>query len=73
MQEKLLIARNKKGYSKKFVADYLSISPKQYTAKENGDYAFTSDEMFKIANLFGKRLDEIFLPRSHRNGDKNKV
>lgn len=69
MQENLLVIRNRHGYSKKFVAEYLGISPKQYSAKENGEFAFDSDEMFKLSALFNKRMDEIFLPRNHHNGD----
>lgn len=72
MQENLLIVRTRRGYSKKFVADYLGISPKQYSAKENGEYPFNSDEMFKLSRLFNKRMDEIFLPRGHRFGDQAK-
>lgn len=73
MQEKLLILRNKHNYSIKFMAEYLDISSQQYRAKEKGEYAFDSDEMFKIAKLFNDRLDNIFLPRSNQIGDKEGV
>lgn len=55
------------------MADYLGISETQYGKKERGHYPFTSDEMFQISALFGKNIEDIFLPRSHRNGDKVKA
>lgn len=72
MQEKIIILREKHNYSIKFVADYLGISTKQYRAKEKGEYAFDLDEMFKLAKLYGETIDNIFLPRGNRNGDKEK-
>lgn len=72
MQEKLLVLRNRHNYSIKHVADYLGISSKQYRAKEKGEFAFDSDEMFDLGKLFNKKMDEIFLPRSHQNGDEQK-
>ena len=73
MQEKLLVLRSKNKYSIKFMAEYLGISAQQYSAKEKGQYAFDADEMFKIAKLFNDRIDNIFLPRCHQIGDKEKV
>ena len=70
MQEKLLVLRERNDMSKAFVAKHIGISPKQYSAKERGDYEFTSDEMFKIKDLFDENMEDIFLPRCHRNGDR---
>lgn len=70
MQENLLVIRSRHKYTKTFVAEYLGLSLRQYSAKENGVYAFDGDEMFKLSKLFGKGIDEIFLPRGHQNGDK---
>lgn len=72
MQEKLLILRKRRGMSQEEIARHLSISPRQYSLKERGIYEFTSDEMFKLRDLFGYRIEDIFLPRYHQNGDKNK-
>lgn len=72
MQYKLIILRERHGYSIKFVADYLGISAKQYRAKEKGEYAFDSDEMFLLADLFNEEISDIFLPRSNQNGDLKK-
>lgn len=70
MQEKLLILRTRKNLSKKEIANYLGISPYQYSKKESGKNEFTSSEMFKLRDLFEMNLEDIFLPRNHQNGDK---
>lgn len=69
MQEKLLVLRERNDMSKTFVANHIGITPKQYSAKEKGLYEFTSDEMFKIKDLFDEKMEDIFLPRCHQNGD----
>lgn len=71
MQEKLLVLRSKHNYSKTFLASKLGITVQTYSKKERGDYEFTSDEMFILKNLFEEKLEDIFLPRNHQNGDKD--
>ncbi len=70
MQEKLLILRIQHKMSKTEVANHLGVTLKTYSSKERGDYEFTSDEMFKVRDLFGCNMEDIFLPRCHHNGDK---
>lgn len=70
MQEKLLILRKRHNYSQSYMAEKLGLSSTQYGLKERGEYEFTSDEMFKASEIFGERIEDIFLPRSHRIGDK---
>lgn len=70
MQENLLILRKRKKFSQEYVARYLGISSKQYSAKERGVYEFTQDEMFLLRDLFNISLEDIFLPRNHQNGDE---
>ena len=70
MQEKLLIIRKRHNYSIKYMAEYLGISTKQYSEKEKGRFEFTSDEMFKLKDLFGLCIEDIFMPRDHHIGDK---
>ncbi|WP_297987969.1 helix-turn-helix transcriptional regulator [uncultured Anoxybacillus sp.] len=70
MQEKLIILRKKQGVTQKQLAEYLGISEKTYGLKERGEFQFTLEEMFKLRDFFGKRIEDIFLPRSNRNGDK---
>lgn len=73
MQEKLLLLRKKHNYSQAYVAKKLGISTTQYGLKERGQYEFTADEMFKASILFGKRIEDIFIPRSHQFGDFNQM
>lgn len=63
------LRKDKKKMTQQELADYLGITVQSYRKKEKGQSAFTQDEMFSIAQLFQKKLDEIFLPRKHRNGD----
>jgi len=70
MQEKLLLLRKRHRYSQQYVADKLGISSTQYGLKERGEYEFTADEMFDLGDLFDCNLEDIFMPRSHRIGDR---
>lgn len=72
MQEKLLLIRKNKKIPQREMADLLGISTNQYNLKENGKYNFDCDEMFQIADYFKMKIDDIFLPTTHRNGVKNK-
>ena len=69
MQEKLLILRKRNSLNQEFMADLLGISYKQYGKKENGKAVFNGDEMFKIAEYFNMKIDDIFLPSYHQIGD----
>lgn len=62
MQGKLLILRKEAGLSQKQLADKLGISVTSYGEKERGQSEFTQNEMFNLRDLFGKPLEEIFLP-----------
>ena len=70
MQEKLIILRKKRGVTQKQLAEYLGITEKTYGLKERGEFQFTLEEMFKLRDFFGKRIEDIFLPCSNKNGDK---
>lgn len=71
MQMKLYdIRKNQLDMTQAQMAEYLDISTLTYRQKEKGVAEFTQDEMFAIANLVGKSMDDIFLPRKHQNGDK---
>jgi len=69
MQEKLLLIRKKNNLSINDMADILGIRSKTYSLKERGLAEFTQDEMFTISEKFERNIDQIFLPRSHQNGD----
>lgn len=71
MQKELYdLRKNENKMSQQDLADYLGISVQTYRDKEKGKRAFTQDEMFAIAELFKRKIDEIFLPRKHQNGNK---
>ncbi len=67
MQWGLITLRKMAGISQKDIAKYLNISEDGYGKKERGQYQFTQNEMFAIAELFDKGLDDIFLPRNFGN------
>lgn len=69
MQSKLIILRKERQITQKTIADLLGISTKQYSYKETGKSKFDGDEMFKIADYFGLKVDDIFLPSTHQNGE----
>lgn len=68
MQSKLLILRKEKKMTQIGLAQVIGISAKSYRDKENGRLNFSQDEMFALANVFKKSIDDIFLPRKHQNG-----
>lgn len=69
MQSKLLLLRKDKRVTQAKLAEILGITTKQYGAKESGKVKFNGDEMFKIAEYFDTKIDDIFLPTNHRNGE----
>ena len=73
MQEKLILLRKIKKINQETLADLLGITKKQYGCKELGKSKFNGDEMFIIADYFGKKIDDIFLPTTHQNGDNIKM
>ncbi len=69
MQDNLILLRKKRKVSQETLANLIGISTKQFGAKERGEVTFNGDEMFLISNFFGKKVDEIFLPTTHQNGE----
>lgn len=61
-QEKLASIRRSKNISQREVADLLGVATETYNNKELGKTQFKANEMFLIADFFGKKIDEIFLP-----------
>ncbi|AVI47116.1 helix-turn-helix transcriptional regulator [Bacillus licheniformis] len=62
MQTKLASLRRYKNLSQKYMADLIGVEAETYSNKERGITQFKSSEMFIIAQEFGMRIDEIFLP-----------
>lgn len=69
MQILLYKLRKQSNLTQNVMGDILNINPKTYGSKERGESEFTQDEMFKLADYFGKKIDDIFLPRCHRFGN----
>lgn len=72
MQSKLLLLRKDNKVTQTDLANVLGITTKQYGVKELGKAKFNGDEMFKIAEYFNMKVDDIFLPTTHQNGELSK-
>lgn len=68
MQERLVITMKKNNVTIKELSHFLGISERQTSLKIKGKAEFKCSEMFKIATLFKKTVDEIFLPSMYENG-----
>ncbi|KGR89342.1 helix-turn-helix transcriptional regulator [Lysinibacillus odysseyi] len=64
MQWNLIRIRKERKLSQEHLATLLGIHIATYGMKERGELQFTADEMFTLREFFGKRIEEIFLPRN---------
>ncbi|RDW17599.1 transcriptional regulator [Oceanobacillus arenosus] len=71
MHRELIILRKQHKLTKKDMAHVLKINPKTYSMKEDGLSDFKYKEIFLIAKMFNRNIDEIFLPPNIRKTDKN--
>lgn len=69
MQMYLWKLRKERKISQNEFAKILGMSRNTYSAKERGEIPFNADEMFEASKYLGLPIDQIFLPRCHRNGD----
>ena len=69
MQDKLILLRKQKNVTQQELSVLLGITAKQFGQKELGKVKFNGDEMFKIADYFNLKIDDIFLPTTHQNGE----
>lgn len=69
MQNKLILLRKEQKITQNELAQLLGITTKQYGSKELGKTKFNGDEMFKIAEYFNLKVDDIFLPTTHQNSE----
>jgi putative transcriptional regulator len=60
MKNKLRELRAKKGWSQAELADRLEVSRQSVNAIETGKYDPSLPLAFRLARLFGKRIEEIF-------------
>jgi putative transcriptional regulator len=65
MKNKLRVLRAEYRYSQADLADKLGVSRQTINAIENDKYDPSLSLAFKISNLFGKPVEEIFDPNVH--------
>ncbi|MGP7819798.1 helix-turn-helix transcriptional regulator [Niallia sp. 01092] len=66
-RKKLREVRKKNGYTYQKMADKLGITKSYYWQIENGKRGLSYDQAVKIASIFQKTPDEIFLPEKEVN------
>ncbi|HEY7983845.1 MAG TPA: helix-turn-helix transcriptional regulator [Ktedonobacterales bacterium] len=62
MKNRLRVLRAERDWSQARLADELGVSRQTVNALENGKYDPLLPLAFKIARLFGCRIEEIFFP-----------
>ena len=62
MQTNLIELREQSKTTQKELADLIDVDVRTYINKEQGISQFKANEMFLIAQRFGKGIEEIFLP-----------
>lgn len=62
MKNNLKVLRAEKNWSQAELADKLQVSRQTINAIETGKYDPSLPLAFKIAKLFGKRIEDIFSP-----------
>lgn len=64
-QWNLITLRKQHKYTQPDFAEMLGISYAAYQKKETGRAQFKADEMFAIAKIFNKPIEDIFLPSNY--------
>ncbi len=62
MKNRILVLRAEREWSQADMAERLGVSRQTVNALERGKYDPSLPLAFKIARLFGRRIEEIFLP-----------
>ena len=62
MNNRLRELRDVKGWSQGELAERLDVSRQTFTALETGKYDPSLPLAFRIARLFGLRIEDVFLP-----------
>lgn len=62
MNNNLKVLRAEKNWSQADLAEKLNVSRQTINALETGKYDPSLPLAFKIADLFGKKIEEIFFP-----------
>jgi putative transcriptional regulator len=62
MKNRLRVLRAEQGWTQADLAEHLQVSRQTVNAVETGKYEPSLGLAFKIARLFGKRIEDIFEP-----------
>ncbi|MFJ4166130.1 helix-turn-helix transcriptional regulator [Microbacterium sp. NPDC089698] len=62
MQNSIRAEREERGWTQAALAERLDVSRQTVVALETGRYDPSLPLAFRIADLFGKRIDELFTP-----------
>jgi putative transcriptional regulator len=62
VKNRLKVLRAERGWSQERLAEQLAVSRQTTNAIETGRYDPSLPLAFKIAALFGKRVEEVFFP-----------
>ncbi|MDY5636217.1 MAG: helix-turn-helix transcriptional regulator [Streptococcus orisratti] len=73
MQIKLYELRKKANLTQKQMAEKLNISEVSYRSKELGYTDFKSTEMFIIADILKRNINDIFLPKKTTESGFNQL
>lgn len=66
MNNRLRVLRAEQRWSQAELAERLEVSRQTVNAVENGKYDPSLPLAFKIARLFGMRIEDVFDPDGHR-------
>ena len=66
MNNNLKVLRAEKNWSQADLAEKLNVSRQTINALETGKYDPSLPLAFKIADLFGKKIEEIFFPEKEK-------
>ncbi|NTV03363.1 helix-turn-helix transcriptional regulator [bacterium] len=69
MKNKLPVLRAERGWSQSDLAERLGVSRQTVNSLERGKYDPSLPLAFRIARLFGRRLEEIFDPDAETQRD----
>ncbi|PIC88398.1 hypothetical protein CSV71_14815 [Sporosarcina sp. P21c] len=65
--------RNKSGLTQKQVGEKIGVQNNSVSAYERGAASPDSDVFFKLAHIFGVRVDDFFPPMQHENSYLDKL
>ncbi|RHW74637.1 helix-turn-helix transcriptional regulator [Colwellia sp. RSH04] len=63
MKNRLRVLRAEKGWSQADLAEKLGVSRQAINAIETGKHAPSLTLAFALADIFGQRIEELFLPK----------